>query len=40
MVEIDTGSQELLQARLAQVMAKLRAYPIVTREDVVAEVYS
>src|ERR1039458_3281874 len=40
MVEIDTGSQELLQARLAQGMAKLRAYPIVTREDVVAEVYS
>jgi len=40
MVEIDTGSQKLLQARFARVMAKLRAYPIVTREDVVAEVYS
>ena len=40
MVEIDTGSQALLQARLAQVKAYLSTYPIVTREDVVAEVYS
>ena len=40
MVEINVDSQELLQARLAQGAANLRQIPIVTREDIVAEVYS
>src|ERR1039457_1605101 len=40
MVETDNGSQELLQARLAQVAEDLRQIQIVTREDIVAEVYS
>jgi hypothetical protein len=40
MVEITTDSQELLQTRLNQVIANLRNYQIVTREDAVAKVYS
>jgi hypothetical protein len=36
----DTGSQELLKARLAQVEAKLRGTEVSTREDLLATVYS
>ena len=35
-----TGSAELLNARLAQAMASLRGTPVVTREDLLATVYS
>src|ERR1035441_1703533 len=35
-----TGAQELLNARLAQAMASLRGTPVVTREDLLATVYS
>ena len=35
-----TGAQELLNARLAQAAASLRGTPVVTREDLLATVYS
>src|ERR1035441_2251895 len=35
-----TGATELLNARLAQAMASLRGTPVVTREDLLATVYS
>jgi hypothetical protein len=35
-----TGTQELLNARLAQAEASLRGTPVVTREDLLATVYS
>ena len=36
----DSGTQELLQARLAQAEAVLRATQVSTREDLLATVYS